>query len=402
MHQRKKEKFSIKKLLKELIFGSLVGLAVGLIISAVFISLQIDIKQMSFGHFMILFAVASVLSVPIHVILHELGHVFFGLIAGFKLRFITIFGLTWTKNEKGIATAKVWNPFALGQAGMTPKDERPKWAYALYLLGGVLFNVLWGLVFIGISIFNENIYLRIFLIIIAIVGIVIGLFNLWPIDQSDGMHLKRLWQEDSYHHELQQTLEYLDAMLDATDFSDLKPWMEIDSQAPLTSLNNLNAIVLQATQAACQGDFTRAGRIYRAIFEKKQDLNKIQQIEIMQEYLFALLMSDPNHKHVYQIKKDPLMQNFWETRTPTNYRMRAADAFYMRFEREKASELLATGAPLIARLLIPFDQQIERRMYDLVEERIENDSLEDLKLLPREELMGMVTKKKSGGDNQDE
>lgn len=402
MHQRKKRQFSITKILKELMFGSLAGLALGLIISAIFISLQININQIHFAHFMILFAVASVLAIPIHVILHELGHVFFGLIAGFKLRFITIFGVTWTKTEKGIETAKVWNPFALGQAGMTPKDERPKWAYALYFLGGVLFNVLWGLAFIGISIFNENFYLRIFLIIIAIIGVVIGSFNLWPADQSDGMHLKRLWGEEGYHHELQQTFECLDAMLDATDFSDLKLWMEIDSQAPLTSLNNLNAIALQATQAACQGDFTRAGRIYRAIFEKKQDLNKMQQIEIMQEYLFVLLMSDPNHKHVYQIKKDPLMQNFWETRTPTNYRVRAADAFYMRFEREKASELLATGTSLIGHLLIQFDQQIERRMYDLLAARIENDSLEDLKLLPREELMGMVTKKKVGDDNQNE
>lgn len=386
MH-RKKKKNTLVKLLKDLAVGGVYGLIIGLIIGFVFEMIRLDINEFGFLEFMLLFSLSVLLALPIHVFLHELGHWCMGLLAGLQLQFFSLFGFTWVRKRNHFVLRKNWNPFALGQAFMTPKTSRPRWAYALYLLGGVLFNVLFSWMFIFTALKFENIYANAFLVIIGVLGIIMALMNLWPYDQSDGMHLKRLFQEDYYLPEFEKTCLASEALLDAEDFDDLKEWMTIDSHAPLTSMGNLMATTLSASQAECQNDFKKAARIYQAIYLQREDLSRNSQLAIMREYLFALLLSNPNHKHVYQIKKDEMMQHYWEARTPESYRVRAADAFYMRFDLQEAESLLDTGSRLIDSQIYDFDQKVERQLYEILSERVANENLDDLKLLPKEELI---------------
>lgn len=385
---QKPRKKKLSTYLKELAFGAVMGLIIGLAISFIFALIGLDIEGLPLYAVILVFLAAICLSLPIHVTLHELGHVTLARLTGFRFAFISLFGLTWVNKKSGVQLRKNPNPFALGQAAMIPPANAGRGSYAFYLMGGVLFNSLFGLLMIWTGQMLPNIYLQSLTVMLGVLGLLIGLMNLWPYDQSDGQHLFKLLRRPKYAEEMGANLQATAILIDANSFDDVKELMTVDPHAPMTHLHNLTAVSLQASQAACQNDFYEASKLYRGLYEQKDELYHIQQFEIMLEYLFALLLSDPNHKHVYQIKKDKLVQQFWQNKRPLNYRVRAADAFYMRFDSVEANKHLMSGRALIDQQITDFDQVVERQLFNLLEERIASDDLEDLKLIPHEELLG--------------
>lgn len=92
-------------------------------------------------------------SLPLHVVLHELGHLLAGWLSGYEFIMFRLFNLVWIQTDEGLSCRKQHIPGLLGQALMIPPEssgtETPP--FLLYHLGGILMNGLTAGLFVLIG-----------------------------------------------------------------------------------------------------------------------------------------------------------------------------------------------------------------------------------------------------------
>lgn len=94
--------------------------------------------------YFILLAVYYVVTMILHTVIHEAGHLVFGLLSGYRFLSYRVFSFTIVKKEGKLSVKKLKVPGTMGQCLMYPpvwKEEEP-YPYVLYNLGGGLFNII--------------------------------------------------------------------------------------------------------------------------------------------------------------------------------------------------------------------------------------------------------------------
>ncbi|RQW18803.1 hypothetical protein EH196_17730 [Bacillus sp. C1-1] len=135
--------------------------------------------------------IVAVISIPIHVLIHEAGHLLFGKLSGYRFLSFRLFSYMWVMDGERIRFKRLTTPGIIGQCLMIPPPfkEGEAFPYRLYLAGGVLLNVLVSIGVVGLSlIFNIQ---SLSILIAATLGAFIACLNLIPISISDGATLKK-------------------------------------------------------------------------------------------------------------------------------------------------------------------------------------------------------------------
>ncbi len=137
---------------------------------------NVGLELMLMGGFLFL----ALLFVYIHIILHEGGHLICGLLSGWKYLSFRVGSLVLAKQDGKLKWKKTTVMGTGGQCLMIPPECEPeKCPFFLYLLGGGLMNILTG----GIALltgFLAGSIAQVILNIFAIMGIGLGLSNLFP------------------------------------------------------------------------------------------------------------------------------------------------------------------------------------------------------------------------------
>lgn len=92
------------------------------------------------GAFVILFATSL-----IHTVLHEIGHLIFGLITGYQFVSFRVGSILWMRQEGKLVRKKFSIPGTGGQCLLAPPNDMEKYPYLLYNMGGVIMNTVIGL-----------------------------------------------------------------------------------------------------------------------------------------------------------------------------------------------------------------------------------------------------------------
>ena len=125
----------------------------------------------------------AIISIIVHIILHELGHMVFGLISGYKFSSFRVFSFMWLKSDGKIEVKRLSIAGTAGQCLMSPPDMRDgKLPVVLYTFGGVIMNLLVSSAFLAawfaippIPVLKDAIF------IFALVGYLLGLMNGLPV-----------------------------------------------------------------------------------------------------------------------------------------------------------------------------------------------------------------------------
>ncbi len=123
----------------------------------------------------------------VQLIIHEGGHLVFGLMTGYGFSSFRIFSFMLLKGEDGRLQLKRFSlAGTAGQCLMTPPDIKDgKMPVALYNLGGSIANVAFAAVFFVLYLLLSHIpYLSLFLLFLAIVGLVLALMNGIPLSTA--------------------------------------------------------------------------------------------------------------------------------------------------------------------------------------------------------------------------
>ena len=123
------------------------------------------------------------IAIFIQLIIHEAGHLVFGLLSGYKFGSFRIFSFMWVKENDKVCLRRLSIAGTGGQCLMSPPDMKDgKIPLVLYNLGGSLMNVIASVLFFVLYILTKGTpILSTMLLMCAIVGVGIAIMNGLPM-----------------------------------------------------------------------------------------------------------------------------------------------------------------------------------------------------------------------------
>ena len=118
-----------------------------------------------------------------HMIVHEAGHLVFGLLTGYKFSSFRVASFMWLKENGKIRLKRISIAGTAGQCLMIPPDMKDsKMPLVLYNLGGSFINVIFGVLFLGGYLLCSDMpFLSLLLLIFAVVGFMTAMMNGIPM-----------------------------------------------------------------------------------------------------------------------------------------------------------------------------------------------------------------------------
>lgn len=163
----------------------LCSILIGVVVGVLYVFMKkkggIKLPEKTAGVYLVLGLLWYVASTILQLFIHEAGHLVFGLLSGYRFLSFRVFSLTFVKKDGKIVIKKLKIPGTAGQCLMYPPkwDDRKKYPYALYNLGGGFLNLIAGAVFLPLC-FLGNTGLSVAVGIFAFTGAVTGLSNIIP------------------------------------------------------------------------------------------------------------------------------------------------------------------------------------------------------------------------------
>jgi len=133
--------------------------------------------------------------IMLHMIIHEAGHLVFGLMSGYKFSSFRVGSFMLKKEDDRLVLKRFTLAGTGGQCLMSPPDLKDgRMPFVMYNLGGVLFNVIIsGLTLILMHVTKNIAPLFIFFFVMTLVGIYLALVNGIPMRtgelDNDGMNI---------------------------------------------------------------------------------------------------------------------------------------------------------------------------------------------------------------------
>lgn len=171
-------------------FGAACGFAAG--------ALGIDIGEDLFQPWMGLAVLLSAaISLFLHIILHEGGHLVCGLLSGYRFVSFRAGSIVLVRQKDGFRLKSFSIPGTGGQCLLDPPEPEGDGRYpcVLYNLGGGLANVLFSILALaGVCFWKESAMAKAVLIPFAVVGVYLAVTNLLPLKlggvANDGYNIK--------------------------------------------------------------------------------------------------------------------------------------------------------------------------------------------------------------------
>jgi len=178
-----REKGDVKRSLA-IVIPMLIGVGVGLLCSVLAIRvLPADSGDQAYFFTLALLMAFLVLAMWMHTILHEAGHLLFGLLTGYRFCSFRIGRLMITKQDGKLRVSSMTIAGTGGQCLLTPPEMKDgKTPFMLYNLGGVLVNVITAaLALLIYAAMGMSDVWSLFPVMFAIVGFATGLMNGIPL-----------------------------------------------------------------------------------------------------------------------------------------------------------------------------------------------------------------------------
>ena len=115
----------------------------------------------------------------LQIVIHEAGHLIFGLLSGYRFSSFRAGSLMWVKTGGRLRFRRLSIAGTGGQCLMAPPEKVDgRFPVALFNLGGSILNILSGFMFLGLSfLLRELPWARLLMLMAAVTGFVFGLIN---------------------------------------------------------------------------------------------------------------------------------------------------------------------------------------------------------------------------------
>ncbi|MHC5230069.1 hypothetical protein ACYSNW_17535 [Enterococcus sp. LJL99] len=320
------------KFLGVLLISALIGGIIGF-----FLGQYITFDNFDFYDFLLLI-ISAIFFYIFHIIIHEAGHGVFGKLTGYKMVSFRVFSFMWVWENKGsISFKRLKVPGTLGQCLMAPPNyQKGKFPFRLYLLGGVLMNLIFSLI-VGVFFLSRSPFAALFVLI----GIFIFLTNLIPFGFNDGMSLKIASSSENQQYLLYLQFEVNYQLTSGKTYLDLPKeyfcLVPIDKKT--TYFNDYQKFLLLGLYLENK-DWEDVGKILNHLWQKKTSLVSIYQIELKKELLFYLCLTNVTDNRILELWQDKMTQVGLKQPLAGNARIKACYEYFINRQQELALKIL--------------------------------------------------------------
>lgn len=193
--------------------------------------------------------VSFILTLPLQLIIHELGHLVFGLSSGYRFVSFRVFSLAFYKKDGKLRFGRYRVPGTIGQCLLIPSKDDDAMPYRALLLGGVLFNSIATILFVIPFVLCYSItFLRFFSLGMIFWGIAFAMGNGIPQKSgaaaNDGYHAKILPTDSTARSVFFNQLRISAAMTEGKRLAEMpKEWFSLPKDSALDPLSASLAIM---------------------------------------------------------------------------------------------------------------------------------------------------------------
>lgn len=167
----------------QFIFGGIVGGACGVLLVRVLDELSIAGTHIPFLLLYIALVIMLFAAIYLQTIIHEAGHLVFGLLTGYKFSSFRIGSFMFVKKDGNIRLKRFSLAGTAGQCLMSPPDMVDgKLPVMLYNLGGSIMNIIASFIFLGIYFLSgDSFIISSFAMVLVLIGVFFALTNGIPM-----------------------------------------------------------------------------------------------------------------------------------------------------------------------------------------------------------------------------
>ena len=295
-------------------------------------------KDFNIWIFMFKALISVLIGYYLTIIIHEGGHLLFGLLSGYKFLSFRVGNLTLVKYEENFKFKKFKIVGTGGQCLMDPPDfNENNFPYIIYNAGGGILNIISSIICFGLYYVVDIEFLRLSLICFSAFGIITALLNLIPLKiggiNNDGMNIVYLnkSKEARFSFYLQLKIEAL--LIKGKRLKDMPyEWFDLPKDLDLKNSINLARKILRGNYYLDKKDFNKAKEIYNEIL-KDEDILTFYKLELPCEVIFCELMTEGNRETIDKLYTKKL-KKYIEKNGVMISKLRLQYAYYSLFEKD--------------------------------------------------------------------
>ena len=311
---------------------------------------------------------AGVIAFVLQIIVHEAGHLVCGLISGYKFVSFRVFDFKIIKDENGKLNFRYEKIAGTGGQCLMRASEyvEGKFKFKLYLLGGVIFNVLFSIVF---WIILPSYYTLLF----ALIGFTLAFLNLIPMGFNDGMTFYHASKDETTRFVLYLQLEYVyyqsigkNLLIERPEIVEKINSLEITNTNYLT--DSLEFIKLDGLEYFFE--FNTLYNEARKLYVERDDLLSVYKVELMALLVKLISLVNPEDELLEEIMKDKTLLARLKQKNPQTKNILATYEYGVNLDDEKALGLIAEARKFKNKAPNLYVQNLEMKYCDYLEEKI--------------------------------
>lgn len=327
---------------------------------------------------MIILYIIALISFMFHIIIHEAGHLIFGLLSGYKFVSFRIGSLTLIKENGKLSLKKFSIPGTAGQCLMMPPEGKEyDCPYFLYNLGGILLNVIVSIIFLIISfVFTLPKFIEIIFILSSLLGFSVFLTNGIPLKvggvANDGYNLISLGKD-----KLARKAFYIQLYANALLYNGVRPkdmpieWFYLPEDADFNNSLISSIKLIEGSYYYDRHEFEKAKSCYENLLNKSPKMMEFYKNEINCELLFFEIMGECNREKINNLYSKKL-KKYIKTTLPyyiTKQRLMYAYTLIYEKDKEKAKNYLLSFNKLVKTYPAKGEIESEKEIIKLIEEK---------------------------------
>lgn len=316
----------------------------------------------------ILFFITGVIAFILHIIVHEAGHLVFGLLSGYKFVSFRVFDFKIIKDENGKLNFRYEKIAGTGGQCLMRASEyiEGKFKYKLYLLGGVIFNIVFSIV-------SWLILPSYYTLLFALIGFTLAFLNLIPMGFNDGMTFYHASKDETTRFVLYLQLEYVyyqsigkNLLIEQPEIVEKINSLEITNTNYLT--DSLEFIKLDGLEYFFE--FNTLYNEARKLYVERDDLLSVYKVELMALLVKLISLVNPEDELLEEIMKDKTLLARLKQKNPQTKNILATYEYGVNLDDEKALGLIAEARKFKNKAPNLYVQNLEMKYCDYLEEKI--------------------------------
>ena len=326
---------------------------------------------------LILFYIAMILQ----IIIHEGGHLIFGLLTGYKFCSFRVYSLMWIKDSERIRFKRISVAGTGGQCLMAPPGPEDgkipvKIPVLLYNFGGAIMNLIAAAIAGGLAFAcREGSLIRVFLLFFAVTGVVFALLNGLPMRMSavnnDGRNALDLSRDPEARRAFWISMKVNELVSRGIRAKDMpKEWFTVPPEKGMQ--NGIIAVlgVLAAGRLMDEQRFAEADELMKRLLEEKNGIVGVYRGLLGNDRMFVELITE-NRPEVLEAMKTPEQLKIMRTmkRNPSVLRTEYAYSLLAKQDPENAKKILREFEKTARSYPYSGELEAERELIAIVQEK---------------------------------